>query len=56
MKITDVIAHAISVPLDKPFYFSQGWVHVRSSLIVEIVTDEASQVGENHCAMVCSRQ
>ncbi len=40
MKIIDVIPHAISVPLDEPFYFSQGWVHQRSSLIVELVTDE----------------
>lgn len=39
MKIVDVITHAISVPLDTAFYFSQGWVDVRSSLIVEIVTD-----------------
>ncbi|MCZ2720392.1 mandelate racemase/muconate lactonizing enzyme family protein [Marinomonas sp. 15G1-11] len=40
MKIIDVIPHAISVPLDEPFYFSQGWVHQRSSLIVELITDE----------------
>jgi len=40
MKILDVVAHAISVPIDTPFYFSQGWVDKRSSLIVEIVTDE----------------
>lgn len=40
MKIVDIIPHAISVPLDKPFYFSQGWVKARSSLIVEVVTDE----------------
>ncbi|WP_394151287.1 mandelate racemase/muconate lactonizing enzyme family protein [Vibrio maritimus] len=50
MKITDVIAHAISVPLDKPFYFSQGWVHARSSLIVEIVTDKGvTGWGESLC-------
>ncbi len=40
MKIVDVIAHAISVPLETVFYFSQGWVTKRSSLIVELVTDE----------------
>ncbi|MEZ8314484.1 mandelate racemase/muconate lactonizing enzyme family protein [Vibrio splendidus] len=40
MKIIDVIPHAISVPLETPFYFAQGWVHNRSSMIIEIVTDE----------------
>ena len=40
MKIIDVIPHAISVPLETPFYFAQGWVHHRSALIVEIATDE----------------
>ncbi|OLQ87917.1 mandelate racemase [Vibrio panuliri] len=50
MKITNVIAHAISVPLEKPFYFSQGWVEKRSSLIIEIVTDNGiSGWGEALC-------
>ena len=50
MKITQVIPHAISVPLEKPFYFSQGWVHCRSSVIVEIVTDEGvTGWGESLC-------
>ena len=50
MKIIDVIPHAISVPLDQPFYFSQGWVHERSSLIIEIVTDEGvTGWGESLC-------
>ncbi|MGF1733761.1 mandelate racemase/muconate lactonizing enzyme family protein [Photobacterium satsumensis] len=50
MKIIDVIPHAISVPLEQPFYFSQGWVHNRSSLIVEIVTDEGiTGFGEALC-------
>ncbi|MCK6263411.1 mandelate racemase/muconate lactonizing enzyme family protein [Vibrio sp. ZSDE26] len=40
MKIINVIPHAISVPLETPFYFAQGWVHNRSSMIIEIVTDE----------------
>lgn len=50
MKICDVVAHPISVPLDTPFYFSQGWVNKRSSLIVEIVTDDGiSGWGESLC-------
>lgn len=50
MKIANVIAHAISVPLDTPFYFAQGWAHNRSSLIVEIITDEGlSGWGECLC-------
>ena len=50
MKIIDVIPHAISVPLDEPFYFSQGWVKQRSSLIVEIITDEGvTGWGESLC-------
>lgn len=40
MKIVDVIPHVLSAPLEEPFYFSQSWVKKRSSLIVEIVTDE----------------
>ena len=40
MKIIDVIPHAISVPLENPFYFSQGWAKNRSAVIVEIITDE----------------
>lgn len=50
MKIIDVIPHAISVPLEKPFYFSQGWVSERSALIIEIVTDEGiTGWGESLC-------
>lgn len=50
MKILDVIPHAISVPLDDPFYFSQGWAKNRSSVIVEIVTDEGIiGFGESLC-------
>ncbi|GAL15514.1 hypothetical protein JCM19233_6536 [Vibrio astriarenae] len=40
MKIVNIIPHAISVPLEAPFYFSQGWVKARSSLIVEVVTED----------------
>ncbi|ANW27093.1 mandelate racemase [Vibrio coralliilyticus] len=50
MKIIDVVPHAISVPLETPFYFSQGWVHNRSALIVEVITDEGvSGWGEALC-------
>lgn len=50
MRITDVIAHVLSVPLDEPFAFSQGWVTHRSSVIVEIVTDEGvTGWGESMC-------
>ncbi|MGF1702145.1 mandelate racemase/muconate lactonizing enzyme family protein [Photobacterium makurazakiensis] len=50
MKIIDVIPHAISVPLDNPFYFSQGWAKNRSAVIVEIVTDEGViGFGESLC-------
>jgi D-galactarolactone cycloisomerase len=48
MKIINVIPHAISVPLEKPFYFSQGWVHQRSALIIEIVTDQGV-IGWGEC-------
>ncbi|WP_449355181.1 mandelate racemase/muconate lactonizing enzyme family protein [Virgibacillus natechei] len=40
MKIIDVIPHVISTPLNEEFFFSQGNVKKRSSLIVEIVTDD----------------
>lgn len=50
MKIINVIAHPISVPLETPFYFSQGWAKSRSSMIVEVVTDSGiSGFGECLC-------
>lgn len=50
MRITDVIAHVMSVPLDEPFAFSQGWVTQRSSVIVEITTDDGvTGWGESMC-------
>ncbi|MDR9828011.1 mandelate racemase/muconate lactonizing enzyme family protein [Vibrio sp. FNV 38] len=50
MKIVNIIPHAISVPLETPFYFSQGWVKARSSLIVEVVTEDGiSGWGESLC-------
>ncbi|MFA0080330.1 mandelate racemase/muconate lactonizing enzyme family protein [Vibrio artabrorum] len=50
MKIKNIKCHAISVPLETPFYFSQGWVYSRSAMIVEILTDEnISGFGECLC-------
>lgn len=50
MKIKEVLVHPISVPLEAPFYFSQGWVHQRSSVIVELVTDDGLHGwGESLC-------
>ncbi|GLT15304.1 mandelate racemase/muconate lactonizing enzyme family protein [Vibrio algivorus] len=50
MNIKNVVVYPISVSLDKPFYFSQGWVTNRSSLIVEIITDDGiSGWGESLC-------
>ncbi|WP_281890649.1 mandelate racemase/muconate lactonizing enzyme family protein [Paenibacillus sp. YYML68] len=40
MKITQVHVHVLKTPLDEPFYFSQGWVHQRSAVLVELETDE----------------
>ena len=40
MKITNIITHCLSAPLDKPFAFSQGWVNERSCTLVEVQTDQ----------------
>ncbi len=40
MRIVDVRTHILSTPLDEPFAFSMGWVHRRSSMIVELITDD----------------
>ena len=40
MKITDIKTHVLSTPLDEPFAFSMGWVSRRSTVIVELMTDE----------------
>lgn len=40
MKIVDVVPHVMKTPLDKAFAFSQGWVKQRSTMIVELITDE----------------
>ncbi|MFT3963434.1 mandelate racemase/muconate lactonizing enzyme family protein [Propionivibrio sp.] len=50
MKIMDVKTHVLSVPLEEPFAFSMGWVTKRSTMIVEIVTDEGiTGWGESLC-------
>lgn len=50
MKITDIAIHILSTPLSEPFAFSQGWVTKRSTMIVEISTDEGiTGWGESLC-------
>ncbi|MGX9522728.1 mandelate racemase/muconate lactonizing enzyme family protein [Vibrio mediterranei] len=50
MRITDIKCHAIKAPIDKPFYFSQGWVYERCAMIVEVHTDEGiTGFGESLC-------
>jgi D-galactarolactone cycloisomerase len=40
MKIKDLRVHIISAPLEQEFQFSQGWVHKRDSVIVEVETQD----------------
>ncbi|HEY5635807.1 MAG TPA: mandelate racemase/muconate lactonizing enzyme family protein [Burkholderiales bacterium] len=41
MKITDVISHQLSVPVDEPFTSARGWTYkTKGALVVEILTDE----------------
>src|SRR5215203_2844736 len=50
MKIVDVVAHVLSTPLEEPFAFSQGRVHRRSAVVVEVVTEEGvTGWGESLC-------
>lgn len=50
MKIQNVIPHILMAELDEPFAFSQGWVTHRSSVIVEVITDEGiTGWGESLC-------
>jgi D-galactarolactone cycloisomerase len=50
MKITDIKTHVLSTPLDEPFSFSMGWVTRRSTMIVEVLTDEGiTGWGESLC-------
>ena len=56
MKITDVIAHQLSVAVDEPFTSSRGWFYkTKGALVVEITTD-AGIAGWGDCygpAAVC---
>lgn len=56
MKITDVIAHQLSVAVDEPFTSSRGWFYkTKGALVVEIRTD-AGITGWGDCygpAAVC---
>src|SRR5687767_3463999 len=50
MKIVDVVPHVLSTPLEERFSFSQGWVDRRSTMIVEVLTDEGvTGWGESLC-------
>lgn len=50
MKIIDVKTHVLTTPLQEPFAFSMGWVTKRSTMIVELVTDEGiTGWGESLC-------
>lgn len=40
MKITDIITHVLSAPLDEPFASWGGKTTKRSTLLIEVVTDE----------------
>jgi D-galactarolactone cycloisomerase len=49
MKITDVIAHQLVVPVDEPFTSSRGWYYkTKGALVVEVQTDEGI-VGWGDC-------
>ncbi len=50
MIIKDAKVYVLQVPLDKPFYFSQGWVYKRSAVIVELIDENGiSGFGESLC-------
>jgi D-galactarolactone cycloisomerase len=40
MKILDLKTHVLSTPLTEEFAFSMGWVNRRSTMIVELITDD----------------
>jgi D-galactarolactone cycloisomerase len=48
MKIIKVNVYLLKTPLQEPFYFSQGWVHQRSAVLVELETD-AGITGWGEC-------
>lgn len=50
MIIRDVNIYKISAKIDRPFKFSQGWVHERSSVIVQVVGEDGTcGFGESMC-------
>ena len=50
MIIKEVKTYVLQAVLDEPFCFSQGWVHKRSSLIIEVVCENGiSGFGECLC-------
>ena len=50
MIITDIKTYVLSTPLEEPFAFSMGWVTRRSTMIVELITDEGvTGWGESLC-------
>jgi D-galactarolactone cycloisomerase len=40
MKITNVRAYVLEAPLSQPFAYSRAWYSARTSMIVEIKTDQ----------------
>lgn len=40
MKIVDIRTYALSAKIDAAFYYAEGWVTRRNSLLVEVITDE----------------
>jgi D-galactarolactone cycloisomerase len=48
MKITDVRTHVLEAALSQPFSYSRAWYSTRTSMIVEIVTDQGL-VGWGEC-------
>lgn len=50
MKIVDLKTHVLATPLAEPFAFSMGWVKKRSTMIVELITDDGiTGWGESLC-------
>jgi D-galactarolactone cycloisomerase len=48
MKITEVKAHVLEAALSQPFAYSRAWYGTRTTMVVEIVTDEGL-VGWGEC-------
>ncbi len=50
MKITDIRTYALSAAVNTAFYYAEGWVTRRNSLIVEVSTDDGvTGYGEAMC-------